>query len=151
MLIMNIRPASLDDFMELYEIGKSTPELRVSRSEEFMEPKELKWSITNPDGVFLLAEEKQKIVGFVYANTKDIETFKHKYACLVYLVVIPKSRRRGLAQRLYQKCEKRLKEKNINYLYGWASLEGDGSILKFMQKQGFTEGHKYIWMDKKIS
>ena len=149
---MKIRSASIDDFVELYEIGKDTAELRVSATEEFMDADEFKWSITNPNGCFLVAEEKNKKVGFIYANAKDVERpFEHKYACLVYLVVIPEFRRRGVALKLYLECEKRLSKLGVSNLYGWANAEANGEIVEFMKKQGFAEGHKYVWMDKKIS
>lgn len=149
--MINPRPASLDDFVQLYSLGKKTLQLRVSVNEEFMDADEFKWSITNPHGAFLVAEENQKIIGFIYANAQDIERpFEHKYACLVYLVVQPEFRGKGIAQRLYSACEKRLKELGISHIYGWASLEGDGAIINFMKKQGFAAGHKYLWMDKKI-
>lgn len=149
---MNLRPASLDDFVQLYSLGRKTPELRVSTNEEFMDADEFKWSITNPNGAFLVAEENQKIIAFIYANAQDIERpFEHKYACLVYLVTAPEFRGKGIAQKLYLACEKKLQELGINYIYGWANLEGDGTIINFMKKQGFAAGHKYLWMDKKIS
>ena len=81
---MDIRPASLDDFIQLYKLGKNTPELKVSTTEEFMDADEFKWSITNPKGIFLVAEDKNKKIGFIYVSAKDIERpFEHKYACLI--------------------------------------------------------------------
>jgi GNAT superfamily N-acetyltransferase len=149
---MNIRSASIDDFTELYEIGKSAPELRVSATEEFMDADEFRWSITNQNGVFLVAEEQKRKIGFLYASAKDIEKpFEHKYACLVYLVIIPEFRRQGVAQKLYAEGEKRLRELGVTNIYGWASAEGNGEIIEFMKKQGFAQGHAYVWMDKKIS
>lgn len=148
---MNIRKASLNDFEELYKIGKSTPELKVSATEEFMDADEFKWSITNPNGVFLLAEKEKKVAGFIYANAKDIERpFEHRYACLVYLVVIPEFRRMGIATKLYSECIKVLEKMGVTNLYGWANAEGDGEIIDFMKKQGFAKGHKYVWMDKRL-
>ncbi len=148
---MHIRVASLDDFEALYSIGRNTPELQVSASEEFMDADEFRWSITNPQGVFLLAEENRKIAGFVYANAKDVERpFNHKYACLVYLTVVPAFRRKGIASSLYLECEKKLKLQGITHLYGWANAKGESQIIDFMKKQGFAEGHRYVWMDKKI-
>ena len=147
---MNICTASIEDFKELYDIGKSTPELRVSATEEFMDADEFRWSLTNPNGVFLVAEENNKKAGFIYANAKDIEKpFEHKYACLVYLVVIPEFRGCGAAQKLYAECERKLRELGITNIYSWVKPEGE--IMEFMKKRGFAEGHKYIWMDKKIS
>ena len=149
---MLIRAASLDDFEELYSIGRNTPELKVSATEEFMDAEELRWSVQNPDGVFLLAEEnKEKIVGFLYANAKDIERpFENRYACLVYVAVAAEFRRQGIAKQLYAECERRLKERGVTHLYGWAHAEGDGQMIEFMKKQGFAEGHQYVWMDKRI-
>ena len=148
---MKIRPATPSDFSKLYEIGKSTPELRVSSIEEFMDADEFKWAITNPKSVFLVAEE-QEIAGFIYASAKDLDRpFMHKYACLVYFVVSPKFRRRGIAKQLYIECEKGLKKLGMTHVYIWANSEGNGEIIELMKKQGFSLGHKYSWMDKKIS
>jgi ribosomal protein S18 acetylase RimI-like enzyme len=60
----------------------------------------------------LLSEEDNKICGFLYVNAKDLEKpFEDKYACLVYLVVLPQYRKQGIAQKLYDVCVQQLKEK----------------------------------------
>ena len=147
---MNIRKATVKDFNELYELGRKTPELQVSATEEFMDPDEFKWSITNKDCVFLVAEEHNKLIGFIYANAKDAERpFKNKYACIVYIVVSLEYRKKGVAIELYNECEKIVKEMGIQFLYGWAN-ETSG-VIEFLKKQGFNEGHSYKWMDKKIN
>lgn len=146
---MIIRKANLKDFKGLYEIGKNTPELKVSSTEDFMDKDEFKWSITNRQGIFLVAEEKDKILGFIYANAKDIERpFKNKYACLVYLVVMPEFRGIGIATKLYKECARRLKKVKIKMIYGWANEKS--GIIGFLKTQGFKEGHKYAWMDRKL-
>ena len=116
-----------------------------------MERDEFLSAIENSDGTFLVAEADEKIVGFMYANRGDVERGPQtKWACLVYLVVRPEYRKKGVAQELYDACVKELKNHGITNVYGWASSESDGSIMKFLKKQGFDEGHKYIWMDKEI-
>ena len=65
---MLIRPASPDDFEVLYSIGKNTPELKVSVTEEFMDRDEFRWSIQNPNGIFLLAEEEVIVFNFNFRN-----------------------------------------------------------------------------------
>ncbi len=148
---MEIREANISDFAELYKLGENTPEFKVSATEKFMDKDEFTWAITNPQGVFLTAKNENKIIGFIYANGKDADKpFKNKYACLVYLVVKREFRRRGLAKKLYDECEKRLKKLGVTNIYGWADDEGSGAIIKFMKKQGFAEGQRYVWMDKKI-
>jgi len=149
---MKIRRATLEDFDQLYPFANQIPELKVSASGNFMEPDEFKWAMTNPKGIFLVAEEDQAITGFAYANVKDSDRPYHqgRWACLVYLAVRPEHRRKGIAQALYDQCEATLKEMGISRLYAWASLSGDQAVVKFNKKQGFVEGHQYVWMDKEL-
>ncbi len=87
---MIIGRPSLNNFFELYKIEKETKELRVSAVEEFMDPDKFRFCITNRNGVFLIAEEENKIAGFIYSDAKDAnEQFEHKYACLIYIAVVP--------------------------------------------------------------
>ena len=153
---MIIRKAQGVDFFQLYELGKNTPELRVSATEEFMDPDEFVSAMGNRSGVFLLAEENSsgedsETIGFIYANTLDAErTLVKKWACLVYIVVKESHRGKGIAQQLYDACVSELKRFGVTHLYGWARVEGNGAILEFMKIQNFSEGRKYVWMDKKI-
>jgi GNAT superfamily N-acetyltransferase len=144
------RPATSQDFEKLYELGKNTPELQVSNTENFMERDEFLSAIQNPHGVFLVAELDSQIIGFIYANTSDPERpLKNKYACFVYLAVKPEFRKHGFATDLYNHCEQKLKTMGITHAYGWAHPES--GILNFLKKKGFTEGHKYVWVDKKLN
>lgn len=149
---MNIRLAKKEDSLNLYEIGKNTPEFKVSATEVFMDVDEFLWAISgNKNSVFLIAEEGKQIAGFIYANAKDLDKpLKKKYATLVYIVVLPAFRKKGVAERLYRECEDRLKKMGITNIYAWASSEGDGSILRFMERQGFAKGHQYVWLDKEL-
>jgi GNAT superfamily N-acetyltransferase len=148
---VTVRTANREDFRALYELGLATPELQVSSVDPFMGEDEFAWSLTNPDGVFLLAEEDSRVVGFIYASAKDPERpMPHKWACLVYLVVSPEFRGRGIAQTLYDRCVDSFRERGITNLYVWANTGGDAQIITFMEKQGFARGHMYMWMDKKI-
>ena len=147
---MNIRKAAAKDFKELYELGRKTPELQVSATEDFMDPDEFEFSITSKDSVFLTAEEDNKLIGFIYASLNDAEKpYKNKYACIVYIVVSPEYRKKGVAIELYNECEKIVKKMKVQFLYGWAN-ETSG-VIEFLKKQGFNEGHSYKWMDKKIN
>jgi GNAT superfamily N-acetyltransferase len=149
---MNIRKAEEKDFFDLYELGKNTAEFQVSVREVFMDADEFKYGITDPHSVFLVAEENNKIIGFVYAADLDYDKpLKKPTACLIYLTVVPEYRKHGIAQVLYTACEKSLKDDlGITGIYGWANTEGDGAILRFMEKQGFSMGHKYLWIDKEL-
>lgn len=148
---MTIRKALSKDFESLYALGLSTPEFRVGAAGEFMERDEFLSAIENPTGTFLLAELSPKILGFTYASWKDIERGpRTKWTCLVYLVVKPEYRKQGVAQKLYDACVQDLRQHGITSVYGWANIESDGSIVKFLEKQGYSKGHKYVWMDKEL-
>lgn len=139
------------DFEALYALGLATPEFKVGASGEFMDREEFESALKNPNGTFLLAEIDDVVVGFVYANRKDVERGPQtKWACLVYIVVDPDYRKQGLAQSLYDHCIQDLKKYGVNRLYAWANSEGDGSIIKLLQKNGLEKGHAYVWMDKEI-
>lgn len=148
---IKIRQVEQKDFAELYALGENTPELKVSATEDFMDKDEFRFSMTDAKSVFLVAEVEGSLAGFIYAGMQDAERpLPNKWACLVYLVVAPKFRRRGIASELYTHCLAELKKRNITNLYCWASAESDGAIGQFMKKQGFAEGHQYMWMDRKI-
>ena len=38
----------------------------------------------------------------------------------------------------------------VTNIYSWVNNESDGAMIEFMKKQGFAQGHNYLWMDKKI-
>lgn len=148
---MLIRPATKEDFVSLYKLGLETPEFKVSEGSSFMDEDEFLSAIENPNGTFLMAEDGGAVAGFIYASRQDFERAPvTKWACLVYVVVSPNKRKHGIAQALYAACIQDLKTHGITKVYGWASVEGDGSIISFLKKNGFAEGHKYVWMDREI-
>lgn len=149
---MLVRSAQSADFEALYSLGKNTPEFRVSATEAFMDPEEFRWSMTDPYGAFLVAEINGKIVGFIYASgAEDMERpYPEKAVCLTYLCVDPGFRKQGIAQKLYDTCVEKLKSMGMTNIYGLVNAESDGAIVGFMTKNGFTKGHKFIWMDKKL-
>ncbi len=148
--MFKIRKANLKDFKELYKLGLNTPELRVSKDEPFMDKDDFKSRILSKRHIFLVAENNEKIAGFICANAKDIDRpLKNKYACLVYIAVLPEYRRHGLATLLYDKCIKELKGMGITHIYGWADADTE-AVQKFLISKGFKAGDKCIWMDKKL-
>lgn len=148
---LSIRPATSQDFDQLYLLGQNTPELRVSSIEPFMDRDEFEVAIKNSSGLFLLVEVDSSVAGFIYASGDDKDKpIKKKWACLVYLVVAPKWRGNRVATQLYDSCIAKLKENGITHLYSWVDTEGDGAILSFMKKRGFTAGHTYQWMDREL-
>ena len=147
---MEIRKATIRDLGQLYKIGRNTPELKVNPHEPFMARDEFRWSITNRDGVFLTAREGNRIVGFAYASAGDAERpMTNRYACFVYLAVVPDFRKRGIARMLYGECTKKLKERGITHIYALANAK-DKPIINFNRKLGLKKGNAFIWMDRKL-
>ena len=151
--MVTIRTATMEDIESMYAIGLTTPEFQVSaQNEAFMSKEEFSFAVTDSDSEFLLAESDDKeIAGFIYAGVSDKERIlPDQYACIVYLVVHPNFRRQGIAAQLYHACEQRLKQRGVKGVYSWTSIEGDGAIQRFFEKEGFAAGHTYRWMDKSI-
>ena len=127
----------------------NTPELKVSATEDFMDPEEFKDCILSDKGIFLLAEEDKNIVGFIYANTEDIEKTRIiKWSCIVYVAVNPKFRGRNLATELYDSCIKELKTLGVTHVYAWANPHS--GVIEFLKKKGMALGHECVWMDKEL-
>ena len=142
-----VRKAELEDAPRLYRIGLSTPELKVSSQVDFMTPKELESSITTPDGIFLLAKCDYLTVGFIFALINDLDKLPNdSQACIIYLVVVPKFRRQGVAQKLYDQLQKELTARGIVYTYVWACPTS--GVVNFMERQGYKSGRTCVWMDK---
>lgn len=148
---MRIRTATIQDADAIYTIGLRCPELQTNPTQPFMETDELHWAIENPNGVFLLGEDEDGAVGFVYANMQDMERpMPGRFACLVYLAVVQAKRSNGLATQLYEATVERLRESGVATLYGWAHAGERSPIEAFLTRKGFQAGGLYRWYDRSI-
>ena len=115
-----------------------------------MDEDEFRIVLTHPCSTFLVAREGGQLAGFAYATTNDVErSTRTKWACLVYLVVLPAFRRKGVARQLCDATIAELRRRGITHLYGWANAESP-AILAFMEQRGFALGHRYVWADRRI-
>lgn len=151
---MRIRTVNVHDFDAIdaiYAIGLGCPELQTNPTQPFMEPEELHWAIANRNGVFLLGEDDEGPVGFVYANMQDMERpMPGRFACLVYLAVAREKRSHGFATQLYEAVVERLRKNGVATLYGWAHAGEKSPIEAFLSRHGFQAGGVYRWYDRKI-
>lgn len=147
---VTISPAIPDEFEELYALGRATPEFQVSASEPFMDEDEFRVALTHPGSAFFVARDGGQLAGFAYATTNDVErSTRNKWACLVYLVVLPAWRRQGVARQLCDATMAELRRRGITHLYAWANAESP-AILAFMEQRGFALGHRCVWVDRRI-
>ncbi|MBI4415084.1 MAG: GNAT family N-acetyltransferase [Candidatus Kerfeldbacteria bacterium] len=144
-----IRAATPEDFDSLYALGLATPELKVSATEAFADPPEFRRALTNPDGVFLVAEQRGKPVGFVYATITDPEILTQPTACIIYIAVDRAARGKGVGTKLYVDIERRLRERGIAYIYALANTDS-AAVQSLFEKMGMKKGHTTVWMDKRL-
>ncbi|MFH0986533.1 MAG: GNAT family N-acetyltransferase [Candidatus Micrarchaeota archaeon] len=146
--MIQIRRATLKDFNKTYYLADRIPELKVSDKEPFMDKQEFMFAMKNPDGVFLIAEENGKIVGFTYSSIKI--RGKEKIACFVYLAVHPKYRKKGIGTILWDERLKRLRKRKVVRVYEWISASNK-RMQRFSEKHGkLKPGKKFIWFDRKL-
>lgn len=148
---ITIRKADATDFDHVFALGSATPEFQTSGQEPFMDRDELLYRLKSETSLFLLAESGDTLAGFAYSETVNTDApIKHKFACLVYIVVAEQFRSQGIAQKLLEESESQLRSKGFAYVYVWANQEGDGAIERLLTKAGYVPGHVYRWMDKKL-
>ncbi len=88
--------------------------------------------------IFLVAKYSHEIVGFLLAHI-----LKGSSSFLDLLVVDPKHRGEGVGHLLIEKYKRRLKDKNIKYVFLFAT-ESNPKTIKFYLKEGFIKAkHKY--------
>jgi len=104
--------------------------------------------LLSQSSVFFVAKDNDKIVGFIYFNTEDMEKCFNKQACLVYLAVSEEYRKQGIATELYNSSIKEIKNIGIKYVFVWADLHS--KIIFFLEKMGYSLGKEHVLMDKLV-
>ena len=142
----SIRRAKICDIDAIHLLGVSTPELKVSNLTEFMSVEEINKMISNPDGILLVAESNDQIIGFCYGILDKTNGVKNGKACLVYITIIDSFRKQGAASKLYESIVDCFKQYGAKYLYSWANP--DSGITCFFAKKGMRIGETRVWFDK---
>lgn len=82
------------------------------------------WSI-------LVAEEEDKIAGWIGWTVKDNPIRNEKYAYIAEVMIHPEFRRRGIATKLVAEAEKKAKENGAGYIYCYIFGPNDSSRKMF--------------------
>ena len=107
-------------------------------------PQALDRRLENQADLFLVAEIEGKIVGSVMGS------YDGRFAFLARLVVVPGYRRRGIATKLIEELERRLRDKGATQ----ASLliEQDNHLaMSIYEKQGYELFESVSYMRKRLS
>ncbi len=104
-------------------------------------------TINNPRDLLLVAEDEEKLVGYIGASPKEIEYRNSKYLEVDNLGVAKAYRRKGVATLLMEKCIAWAKEYGYQKLYLTSYFKNTGAIT-FYKQSGFSEIN--ISLEKKL-
>ncbi len=93
------------------------------------------------EGIALIAEEDQKVAGFLIAEKND----KIAYAQLVYLFVHPAYRGKGIGGELMRKFLQASRKKGLKYI----DLHAPAQAAGFYQKFKFQPEGKFVTLYRK--
>lgn len=143
---MKIRSMKISDILEIIEIGEQIEEFRVdSKVKGFWTKEQLAKWVNSKEDVLLVAEENDRIVGFVmfahHVPTGKV-TFENAWADKEF-------RGKGIVEKLVREGIKELKQTGATYLCALAKTDNLASI-KFLEKNKFMKGFDFSWMHRKI-
>jgi ribosomal protein S18 acetylase RimI-like enzyme len=143
---MRIRKIKKQDVETILKIGLSTEEFRIKKETSlFWSEKQLLRWIDSKNDVMLIAEDDDKIIGFIFM-AHHVPTGKVTWE---NAWVDPKQRGQNIVGKLYKEAEKELKRKGATYICSMTKPTSKSSI-RMQEKLGFDEGLKFIWMGKFI-
>ena len=118
--------ATILDIDKLCVQGNEKYAWGVDKSPDFIARYEMydNWSI-------LVAEEEDKIAGWIGWTVKDNPIRNEKYAYIAEVMVHPEFRRRGIATKLVAEAEKKAKENGAGYIYCYIFGPNDSSRKMF--------------------
>lgn len=95
-------------------------------------------TINNQKDLLLVAEDEEKLVGYIGASPKEIEYRKSNYLEVDNLGVAKAYRRKGVATLLMEKCIAWAKEQGYQKLYLTSYFKNTNAIT-FYKQNGFSE------------
>ncbi|MCK4670652.1 MAG: GNAT family N-acetyltransferase [Nanoarchaeota archaeon] len=162
---MNIRKAKVSDLEGVYKLflemlaseDKAAKKagislIRMKKSDKDFEKnakKELLKQIRNKDGLYLVVEDKGKLVGYSYGYlVKDADPFFKgpKTGYFSSVLVKKKYRGKGLAKKLYRQMEDWFRKKECDFLVLEVFLENPALKLyeKWKYKKGMCKMYKKL-------
>lgn len=142
---MKIRNAKLSDTEIILKRCSETEEFQVDPNiKESWSKDQIENLINSKDDVVLIAEENQ-LIGFVifahHVPTHKV-TFENAWIDQGY-------RGKGIISKLTREGLKQLRKKGAIYICGLPKEDNQSSI-KFLEKNKFKKGFKFIWMHRSI-
>lgn len=137
--LLLIREARESDETELYQLGKSIPELQCKDGEDWLTKEDVHHRCAYDKDDCLVALLDDKMIAFLIS---DHEGYEH--GCITFLGVHPDYRNEGIATYLLSQMEAR---KNYKDWYLFATSE---NAVKYFESQGYVKGKTMTYMLKKV-
>ena len=153
--MITIRKARINEVKKLQDLNDDA----FSSNPEFDPDLVLDWAqsdlgknyftntINDPKDLLLVAEDGNKLIGYIGASPKEIDYRKSKYVEVDNLGVAKAYRRKGVATLLMEKCITWAKEQGYQKLY-LTSYFKNASAITFYKQNGFSEIN--ISLEKKL-
>lgn len=142
-----VENAKLSDIEEIFKLGNSVNEFKVSDKVVNFWPKEVLLDCAKSETDFILAAKKNsKLVGFIIAQYSP----NFKKAVIENIFVKLEFRNHGVGKKLLESLLQKLKQKRCEYVCTLVESGSENSI-EFYTTNGFNRGIDCIWLDKILS
>lgn len=98
----------------------------------------------------LVAEQDDRLLGFVMGTTIDKRRSAWKYGHLVWLGVEPDQSRRGLGARLFHHLRHRMEEDGVRMIIVDTEADNEGA-LAFFNDLGFNHPREHVYLSLNLT
>ena len=104
---------------------------------------------TEPE-LCLVAERKDRVVGFALGTTVEKARSSWKYGYLVWLGVAPSRKHRGIGTKLFRKFRSRMEKQGVRMLLVDTEATND-QALSFFRKMGFDHPREHVFLSLNLA
>jgi ribosomal protein S18 acetylase RimI-like enzyme len=143
---IDLRKMGIDDISQVFHIGEKlfTAERFPTLYRTWDEYEVTHFFNIEPD-LCLVACRGDKVIGFVLGNTIEKPQTAWNYGYLVWLGVLKRYQKRGVAKMLLDEIANELKQKGIRILIVDTQADNKDAV-RFFKKYGFSNPSKHIYM-----
>jgi len=138
--LIQVRKATINDILGIQQVAHITwhsayerimrPDTRAQVLAEFYNEESLKRSLERKETLFLVAEEQDRIVGFVQALPRPLSGYE-----ITRIYILPQWQRIGVGSQLYAALAEQLPDQTL-----WSIVQRDNqAAIAFFQKHGFVQ------------
>lgn len=144
--VLDFKP---DHEMAVLELYKATPELHLNTPVDLLDEDQRQYHLSKPEKLFLVAIDRHgELKGFIYVGLKHKTITKEK-ARILHLVVTSDVKGKGIANKLLDECERRLKSAGITELYSCSNV-ANKAMAKFLLRRGFSIREVYFRFEQSL-